>query len=204
MEALTEPAYEWGVSSLTHRDEAVSGDQYLVTVTRDGVLAAVIDALGHGEQAYRAAALAVRTLSQYACEVPIELVQRCHAELRPTRGAALGVAWFDWRQRSLTWLGIGNVAGVLLRADDGVDARPLPLITRGGVIGDHLPALRPSVLPLGAQTMLVLASDGVGGDFTSIMSLVMTPQRLAQRILDQFARHDDDATVLVFRCGGAA
>lgn len=204
MEALNEPAYEWGVSSLTHRDEAVSGDQYLVTVSGEGVLVAVIDALGHGEQAYRAAALAVRTLSQYACEVPSALVQRCHAELRPTRGAAIGIAWFDWRQRSLTWLGIGNVAGVLVRAGDGVDTRPLPLITRGGVIGDQLPALRPTVLPLAARNMLVLASDGVSGEFTAALSPVMAPQRLAQHILDQYARHDDDATVLVFCCGGAA
>jgi hypothetical protein len=203
METLNAPSYEWGVAALTHRDEAVSGDQYLVTVSREGVLVAVIDALGHGEQAYRAAARAVRVLTQYAREVPVALVRRCHAELRPTRGAALGLAWFDWGQRTLTWLGVGNVAGMLVRAGAGVDPRPLPLMTRGGVIGDQLPALRPSVLPLAARTMLVLASDGVSGDFTAALSLVMTPQRLAQRVLDQHARHDDDATVLVFRCGGA-
>lgn len=92
METLNAPGYEWGVSSLTHRNEAVSGDQYLVSVCSEGVLVAVIDALGHGEQAYRAAALAARTLTQYAYEIPTALVQRCHAELRPTRGAALGLA----------------------------------------------------------------------------------------------------------------
>lgn len=202
MEALSEPNYEWGVSALTHRDESVSGDEYLVTVSGEGVLVAVIDALGHGEQASRAAAVAVRTLSQYAQEFPVALVQRCHAELRPTRGAALGIAWFDWRRRTVTWLGVGNVAGVLLRAGDGMDPRPLPLIARAGVIGDQLPALRPSVLPLAAQTLLALASDGVAGDFSAALSLVMAPQRLAQRILDRYARRDDDATVLVFRCGG--
>ena len=201
---MNEPAYGWGVASLTHRDEAVSGDQYLVTVTGEGVLVAVVDALGHGEDAYRAAALAVRTLTQYAYEFPTALVRRCHHELRPTRGAALGLAWFDWRRRSVTWIGIGNVAGVLVQGGAGIEPRPQALLTRSGVIGDQLPALRPSVLPLAAQTMLVLASDGVSGEFAAALSLLLTPQRLAQRLLDRYGRQDDDATVLVFRCGGAA
>ena len=205
MEALTKPEpFEWGVSSLTHRGETDSGDKCVVTTFPEGVLVAVIDALGHGEQAAYAAEVAARTLQQHAHESLSVLVTRCHAMMRSTRGAAISLAFFDWHRRTMTWLGIGNVTGVLLHADPGVDARATPLLVRGGVVGDHLPDLQSSVVPLAADTTLVMTTDGVCGDYTEVLSATLEPRHLAKRILDGYARHDDDATVLVFRCNGGS
>jgi hypothetical protein len=72
---------------------------------------------------------------------------------------------------------------------------------RGGVVGDRLPELQASVVPLAVDTTLVVATDGVRRDFTEILPATREPQRLAKRILDDYATHDDDAAVLVFRYG---
>lgn len=201
MEAVTTAElFEWGVSSLTHRGEADSGDEHVVTAFDGGALVAVIDALGHGAEAAQAAAAAVRTLKQHPHESPVSLIRRCHADLRGTRGAAISLASFDWQRRVMTWLGVGNVAGAIVHAGPGTDRRTESLLVRGGVVGDRLPELRVSEVPLAAETTLVMATDGVHDHFTEALPAKLEPQRLAERILDGYARHDDDATVLVLRC----
>lgn len=194
--------FAWGVSSLTRQGETDSGDRCVVTAFNGGVLAAVIDALGHGDRAAQAAEVAVRTLQRYAHETPVALIERCHAEMHATRGAAISLASFDWRRRCMAWLGIGNVAGVLMQAESGAGPRVTSLVVRGGVVGDHLPELQPSVVPLAAEATLIMATDGVHRDFTDMPPAALEPQRLAERILDGYARHDDDAAVLVLRCHG--
>lgn len=194
--------YEWGVSSMNYRDEAESGDQWVLTEFEDGVLVAMIDALGHGSGAAAVAGVAARTLEQHAGEAPAALFQRCHAELRATRGAAISVARFDWRNKAMTWLGVGNVAGVIAGSASG--RRAMPLLVQGGVVGDRLPELQPSVFPLAHDMTLIMATDGVGFDFMDAVTATTEPQRSAQRLLDIYAKRDDDATVLVFRCNGAA
>ena len=197
----TEP-FAWSVSSLTRQGETDSGDKCVVTTFAGGALVAVIDALGHGDQAALAAEVAARTLQLHPHRTPAELVEQCHADMRATRGAAISMASFDWRRRTMSWLGVGNVAGVLMRPDAGAGPHIDALLVRGGVVGDQLPELQPSVIPLATDTTLVMATDGVRGDFMEALSATLEPRRLAQRILDGYARHDDDATVLVFHCTG--
>src|SRR5512145_2579545 len=96
---------------------AESGDQYLVKDVPGGVLVAAIDGLGHGEKAAVAAKAAVATLEQYPQEPLPALVNRCHKRLIGTRGVVMSLALVDFTNRSLTWVGVGNVHGVLLRAD---------------------------------------------------------------------------------------
>src|SRR5436190_181140 len=106
--------FEWGVAQLTLPGEHECGDRYLVEPFEGGALVALVDALGHGSEAARAAEAAVVTLGRNAKESLEVLLQRCHAGIRGTRGATISLALFDWRQRTMTWLGIGNVVGVLM------------------------------------------------------------------------------------------
>jgi hypothetical protein len=85
---MTTQLFECGLAALTYRGEKESGDRHLVSAFDTGALVAVIDALGHGHDASQAADLATRVLAQHAHEMPISLVQRCHAEMRDSRGAA--------------------------------------------------------------------------------------------------------------------
>jgi negative regulator of sigma-B (phosphoserine phosphatase) len=104
----------------------------------------------------------------------------------------------------MAWVGVGNVEGILLRADPG--ARPanerVPL--RGGVVGDQLPSLRDSVSPITRGDLLIFATDGVHAGFAERLPVSDQPQRIADWILGRHATGADDALVLVARYVGHA
>jgi len=200
--ALTPAALDWGAATLPLPGESESGDKVVVELFGLGSMVAVIDALGHGSAAAQAADIAAQTLSRHCREDPLALVRRCHASLRGTRGAAVSIASLDAERRTLTWIGIGNVAGVLVREDSrGPQLREL--LAYGGVVGDRLPEVSASVVELAASdTLLILTTDGVGRYTPDVLRGAREPQALAERILGRFAKRTDDAAVLVARLNG--
>jgi phosphoserine phosphatase RsbX len=96
---------------------------------------------------------------------------------------------------------VGNVMGILLRAGPNGVPRKEYLSLRGGVVGDQLPRLDASVIPVTRGDTLILASDGIRSDFIGSLRLGESPQRVADRILAEFAPRTDDALVLVARYG---
>ena len=203
METIRETVSGWGVASLPLGGERESGDRCVVKSFDKGVLVAVIDALGHGHAAAHAARVAAATLEQYAHETPEFLFRRCDDLMRGTRGAAMSVASFDRQRWTMTWLGVGNVTGALVRADFTASPRVTQLVLRGGVVGSQLPGLHSSVMTVVPGDTLVLATDGVHRDFTESLPAMIGPQPLAERILQGYATHNDDALVLVFPWSGA-
>ena len=162
---------------------------------------AMIDALGHGREAARAADLAAQVLSKHAREKPVDLIARCHAALRGTRGAAVSIARFDVPRRSLTWVGVGNVAGTLV-STERTRRRTRELIRYGGVVGDRLPELTPEVLTVSLGDTLILTTDGIGEYPLELLPVVIEPQALADSLLGRYAKRTDDAAVLVVCTNG--
>lgn len=193
---------QWGAAMLTRPGESECGDRYVLQAFDGGVLAAVIDALGHGSEAAYVADAAGKILQQYAHDSPAALITRCHTRLRGTRGATISLASLDWRRSRMTWLGIGNVTGVLAKANGERRQRLRSMLVHGGVIGDHIPDLHPSTIDLNAEDVLIIASDGIRSDFADSAPLGGTPQQVAERILARSATRSDDAAVLVLRCDG--
>lgn len=112
------PVAEWGMAERILPGEAVSGDRYVMRPIPDGVLIAVVDGLGHGAEAGTAAEIAAATLEMHSSEPVIPLLERCHSALKHTRGAAISVASVSATRNSMTWAGVGNVEGVILRGVD--------------------------------------------------------------------------------------
>lgn len=195
---------ECGFASLPLPGQSVSGDLHLVQPFPNGVLMAVVDGLGHGTEAATAAQLAVATLQQNAHESVLPLLKRCHENLRATRGAVLTLASFNALDETITWVGVGNVEGVLLRPDvKGGPARDYVLL-HGGVVGLQLPPLRAFVIPVVPGDTLILATDGIRNGFAEGLPLERSPQQLADHILARDFRGTDDALVLVARYRGGA
>lgn len=195
---------EWGVASRPIPGEIESGDLHVVATHGDGVLAAVIDGLGHGPDAAVAAQRAAGILSDTPGQPVRELVDRCHAALRSSRGAVMTIAAIDARNDQLTWTGIGNVEAVLSRAAaDAVPPRET-IVPRAGVVGYQLPALREITLPIARGDVLVLATDGVHRDFILESPLETSAQGYARHLLDQYGEDSDDALVLVVRYLGGS
>jgi serine/threonine protein phosphatase PrpC len=198
-ESQTTPFIEFGVAFSTIPGESVSGDLHLVKTFSDGVLVAAVDGLGHGDEAAIAAKMAVATMEQHAKESVVSLVNLCHTALLRTRGVVMTVALLDGRQEALTWLGVGNVEGTLLREDAGANTARESVLLRGGVVGYQLPPLRPSVFPLVPQDTLILATDGIESGFAGGLKLSDPPQKIADHILAKHYKGTDDALVLVVR-----
>ena len=195
---------DWGVATLTLPGERESGDLHLVKPVRAGVLVSVVDGLGHGAAAAAAARAAVAALNRHAQESVLPLLQRCHQALAGTRGVVVSVALFDRADGSMTWLGVGNVEGVLLYADAGGRRGRERLVTRGGIVGSELPPLRAEVLAVAPGDTLVLATDGIQSGFADELTVDAPPQQLADQILARSGKSTDDALVLVARYVGDA
>jgi serine/threonine protein phosphatase PrpC len=165
----------------------------------NGVLVAVVDGLGHGEQAASAADLAVTILSQHAHESVNALCKRCHDGLRETRGAVMSLASFNEQDGSLTWMGIGNVEGVVLGAEGSRHSRHEYLCLRSGVVGGTLPSLNASFMPMKEGDTLIFVTDGIRSGFARGLSTGDPPQLMANRILAEYGKGSDDALVLVAR-----
>jgi len=179
-----------------------SGDHHVVCCSRTGILVAALDGIGHGEEAANAAEAAVSILKAGAEEPVVSLVQRCHEGLRSTRGVVLSLAYLDPEHGMMTWLGVGNVQGVLMRAGAQKRSAQEVLLLRAGVVGSQLPALQAAVLPIAKGDTLVFVTDGVRSEFAEGLSALEPPQRTADKILRQHCRGNDDALVLVVRLTG--
>lgn len=175
----------------------------MVRVTETETLLAVIDGLGHGPEAATAAGRAVDVLQENPAE-PVEvLLVLCHTALARTRGAAVTVASISSSNGSMSWLGVGNVEGVVVRGAPGDNASSSTewAMLHGGIVGHQLPTLRPRIVDLEPGDLLLMATDGIARSFSEDVSAAAGPGRLADRILENLARPTDDALVLVARYG---
>src|SRR5258708_148934 len=168
---------EWGVAALALPGEAQSGDLHFVKAVGTGALVAVVDGLGHGT------------------ESPVRLLERCHRALQGTRGAVMSVAVFTRPERSMTWVGVGNVEGQLLYGDGAArsGAARATLVTRGGIVGSELPRLHPVVLPIAPRDTLIFATDRILEGFAEGLSREAPPHQLADQILGRHGNGTDSA-----------
>ncbi len=196
------PWIETGVAAVRAEGQARCGDRHLVQSSVEGVLAAVVDGLGNGDGAAEAAQTAVAVLASHPGEPPSALIRRCHEALRLTRGAVMALAWFDPRQETMTWLGVGDVEGALLRADPRAIRGEESLWLAAGVVGARLPSLRASAIPIARGDTLILATDGIHAGFTRGLTTGDPPQTIADRIMAVHHKETDDALVLVARFTG--
>jgi len=201
--AQTLPLLEYGVSSVPAPGEFESGDLYVVQPTLRGALVAVVDGLGHGAEAASAARLAIATLEAHANEGVIPLIRRCHERLRNTRGTVMSLASLDKFENTVTWLGVGNIEGMLLHGRWEEHPRVETIFLRPGVVGYRLPPLQAMVTSVMPGDLFILNTDGIRGDFAAQFSPDDQPWQIAEYISSNFRKGDDDGLVLVLRYLGS-
>lgn len=195
------PVVDWAVATRALSGESVSGDLHLVAPFPYGALAGVVDGLGHGPDAALAAAAAVELLTREAGAPVSALMASCHAALRGTRGVVMSLASFDAATDTLSWIGVGDVEGVLIRADPHNGPRD-SIVLRGGVVGYQLPPLRERSSKIHPGDVLILTTDGVRPHFLVEAVNERQPREIADGVLAAYAKPTDDALVLVVRYRG--
>jgi negative regulator of sigma-B (phosphoserine phosphatase) len=183
--------------------ETRSGDKAVFAPYEGGGLVAVVDGLGHGDEAADAAEVAADVLRAHTDCEPQALLERCHQALRGTRGAVMTFAWFDLAKRQMRWAGVGNVEARFVRATDLRGARHAGPVVLGGVVGFQIPrGLRTSTIDLHPGDAAAFATDGIAADFSAVLDPVLTPQAQAERMLRDHGKGSDDALAVVVRYTG--
>src|SRR5579862_865594 len=180
---------EFGVAGRIAQGQRVSGDLELVHYYQDGsgALVPVIDGIDRGEPAARNARRVANALLE-APNLPMAtLLARCHSALRRTPGVAVGAASIALQGQELHWFGVGSVRGVFWRAAPAGAHRPQLLSMSPGLLGaGDLPALAASVMPLRAKDQLVIATDGIDGEFSRRAPYGSSAQAVADDIIARF------------------
>jgi hypothetical protein len=199
---MTQRVIDIGIAQLTLPGEIESGDRCVVKLFENRAMVGVIDGLGHGEDAARAAAAAAEVLEAFGHESVGALMARCHERLRETRGAAITLIVFDCAAGLLRWTGAGNVKAVLLHREPSGDPCSTELLVRGGVAGAVLPSTAASTVDIARGDIVAIATDGVRPGFINGIKGGEPLQALAERLLEQYQTSQDDALLAVVRVQG--
>lgn len=192
-------AFEFGAIRLCAPGETVCGDNWAAACEGDRISLLMADGLGHGPQAQEAADEAVALFGAHLGERPAPFLDRLHAGLRGTRGAAVAVIEANTAAVSagLQFAGLGNIAGRII---SGLSDRSL--MSQHGTAGVQARRAQEATYDWPQHAVVVLHSDG----FLSRWSLddargVLQhhPAVVAGWLARENIRGRDDATLVVFR-----
>jgi serine/threonine protein phosphatase PrpC len=177
----------------------VNGDAFLIKRWHASALVGVIDGLGHGPSAHRAA----QTARQYVethFDQPLDAIFRgVGRTCRATRGLVMALARFDFGRHDIrfSFASVGNIEVCRFRGRVREH-----FIVRRGILGGNAPNPRVTHHCWEAGDVMVLHSDGVTQrwrweDFPDLDHASATI--IAQRLLRTLAKTNDDATVVVVK-----
>jgi len=187
----------WGAVNRPKQNQEISGDTYVVKeFAPDGLMVAVIDGLGGGEEAARAALGAAEIVQTYP-DYPLEdIIRRAHSALHNTRGAVIALLRLNLKEHKASYIGVGNI-GIYVQS-----TQPIKPISKNGILGYRLPpALLQLHYPYNLGDTFVLYSDGISSRFAldGKIDTSLAPQAVAETILANYGKTIDDATVVVVR-----
>lgn len=174
----------------------VNGDVYYIKESNNKVILALIDGLGHGIEANKAAQRAKELLEENNYKPMKELLYSIDNGMKHTRGAVIGVCIINKDSKSFEYGSIGNVQ---LRYIFNNKTRKF-IATHGtlGVSFNTKVNVQQSSYENGG--IIVMNTDGISNkweyaEYSSIPK--QNPAVLSNMISRDFAKDNDDATVLV-------
>ncbi|MBD9442814.1 ATP-binding protein [Pseudomonas sp. PDM04] len=182
-----------GVSQHSLHNDPACGDVWHLAFDGPRISALVIDGLGHGIEAERAARAGETTFAQSPFASPLLLLDDIHVAMTGTRGGALAIAQFDGE--GLRFVGIGNIGACLIAPDTsrGLASHP-------GIVGGQYRKAQPFDYAHVNGHLLIMYSDGLQSrwnlqDYPGLVH--RHPAVIAAVLHRDFCRGRDDVTVLV-------
>lgn len=183
------------------------GDECAYWQNNEKITLCVVDGLGHGRHAERAARAAVDYVARHISEPLPDIFAGCDRAIRHTRGGVMGIAVVDEDAGTLTYAGVGNPRIIVARANHSTSGleEVVRLSNRPGVVGGGCRRVLPETVSIDVGDLVILCTDGIPGEInlTGYEGALRTDVRqLARRIVQDWGRERDDVAVLVFRNGG--
>jgi anti-sigma regulatory factor (Ser/Thr protein kinase) len=186
-----------GAISLAAPGEKVCGDGWSFALDGDQLAMMVVDGLGHGPDAAEAAEAALVAFAETPLSGPRPLLERTHARLRATRGAAVMLVHADAAAGTVRSAGAGNVVGRLV---SGTSDRTI--LSQHGTAGVTIRTPEEVSYAWPPHALLVLCTDGIETRWNPeplAPVLGRDPALAAALLVRDHCRGRDDATVAVAR-----
>ncbi|MDX1739185.1 MAG: hypothetical protein R3261_13170 [Alphaproteobacteria bacterium] len=161
------------------------GDTGLILEKPDGYLGALIDASGHGLEAYNVAKQARRVIINSKMTFLDELLLELDFALKNSIGAAISLVKIS--EDSLQFAGIGNVQAYFDEA---------PLKVRTGVVGVRMRTPHIISVPFESNKWFLMHTDGISRPKSTPNGNAET---VANKIMESYGTRTDDAGILLFR-----
>jgi hypothetical protein len=129
--------------------------------------------------------------------MPSAILEKMHAAMRSTRGAAGAIAKIDPVRQRVHFSGLGNISCALVN-----EGRSQSLVSHNGTLGHHMRRVQQFDYAYVPGDLLIMQSDGLSthskkGLPSSLFS--QPPMVIAPLIFAEQLRGRDDATLLVNR-----
>lgn len=191
------PLFQYGVINRPAPVELVSGDTWRAASQNGCLSLMIVDGLGHGPEAAKAAQAAADAFEEAPFGELTANLQRAHERMRGTRGGALAMLQINSHSDELKFVGIGNIAGSI-RTDH--DATSRGLCSHNGIAGGQFHRVQEFTYPFPPRGLLVVHSDGLLtrwslDGYPGIAS--RHPAVIAALLYRDFYRGRDDVTVAV-------
>jgi anti-sigma regulatory factor (Ser/Thr protein kinase) len=184
---------KFGIASRPILGLNMNGDAYVTEEWNGQTLVAVLDGLGHGEEANMASAQAKVYILQNRTKDVEQLILGLHADLHTTRGIAIGLAKIDRTTNQLFFCGIGNIEASI------IGEPPMHPISLDGIVGMSLRKVKRFEYRYDLLKAVILHSDGISSkfDMSDYPASYEDPQKTSEQILNEWGKKHDDATILI-------
>lgn len=191
----SQPDMRFGVSQHSLHNDPACGDVWHLAFNGADISALIIDGLGHGEDAERAARAGEKAFALTPFASPASLMEDLHREMIGTRGGAVAFAQFQGERDSLTFAGVGNIGASLVTAE-----KARGLASHPGIVGGQYRKAQPFDYAHVNGHLLIMYSDGLQSrwnlqDYPGLVH--RHPAVIAAVLHRDFSRGRDDVTVLV-------
>jgi anti-sigma regulatory factor (Ser/Thr protein kinase) len=195
---LFESPLDFGFATRKHPGMDQNGDTFIYRRWNNEALVGVIDGVGHGEKAHKAS-LRAREYIESHYDLRLEsIINGADRACRGTRGVVGGLVKLDWTVDpvKLNFCGIGNIECLMV---DLEELEKESLVSRRGLWGKSIP--KPMVVRMDwtdkTNKILLIHSDGLKTHWQ--IDDLKESADIANHMLSELARYNDDATIVVVK-----
>lgn len=184
---------KFGIASRPILGFSVNGDAYVAKEWNGQTLLAVLDGLGHGEEAWLASTMAKDYILKNCIKDVDQIILDLHAHLHTTRGIVAGLIKIDRATNRLFFCGIGNIE-VKIISDP-----PMHPASLDGIVGMNLRKAKKLEYQYNSLKAVILHSDGISSkfDLADYPTVLEHPQEVSEQILNEWGKKYDDATIVI-------